>query len=62
VTNPLEPTHGPRIEPPPPARRVERARRDQERGGRGRGEDAHDKHDEEAEPDEDTGLHVDVLA
>jgi hypothetical protein len=62
VTTPLEPIRGVRIEPPTPARRVERLQRDQQRGGGGSQWESPPEQNDEPETDEDTGLHIDVLA
>jgi hypothetical protein len=62
MTAPLDPVRGPRVEPAAPARRVERSPRDQEREQGGGRQQPHDEPDERRDDEEDTGLHVDVLA
>jgi hypothetical protein len=62
VTTPLDPARGPRIEPAVPARRIERAKPDQERQGGGFRRHQEPDERDEREDGEDEGLHVDVLA
>jgi hypothetical protein len=59
MSSPLEPIRIPRIEPPPPPRRLERRPGDKD-GSSGRGH-SDEQRDEDEQP-EDDGLHIDVLA
>jgi hypothetical protein len=60
MSSPLDPLRLPRIDPAAPLRRVERPRRDEQRD-EGRGQ-PYERPDDGDEPDEDEGVHVDVLA
>jgi hypothetical protein len=62
MTSPLDPARGPRIEPAAPARRIERAHKDQQRQGSGYRQHQEPDDRDEREDGEDEGLHVDVLA